>query len=467
MCDTFELLLAGSRGTGKSEWLIGDFAQDIGKGHPSWRGFLMRPTHKQLMDLVLKSQQVYHRAFPGAKFVSSPNPVWTFPGGERLEFHQMRTLDDYWKLHGHNFDWMGQDELTIVADPEVYLKCMSLVRGPKGDGVPRRVRAATNPSGPGHNWVKERFGLPLGHLDIVGPEIQEEGKRPRRAICGYLSENPYLEEDYIMTLRTACSSAAQLKAWLYGDWEISEGGMFDDLWVGKHHVIPDIPFHMIPQGWRISRSFDWGSASPFSVGWWATSDGDAIMIDNQVLGAVRGDRIRIAEWYGNKPGEYNKGLNMLNTEIARGIVQRERAMGIAERVRPGHADAAIFQRSNGTGISIADDMGRAGVRWIPSEKHGGSRVQGWQQMRSLMKGALPTETGQPRENAGLFICERCSDFRRLIPNAPRDDKNMDDLDTTWEDHIADEVRYELYQKPRIVKASSYRGSGDGSNSYRR
>ena len=454
--DTFELLIAGSRGTGKSELLLIDFANDVGRGHPRWRGLILRPSFRQLQDLILKSQELFRRAFPGARFVSSPYPVWTFPGGERLEFHQMRSLDDYWKIHGHNADWLGVDELTVYPTPEVYLRCMTIIRGDENDGVPRRVRAATNPGGPGHGWVKDRFGLPLPRFrQVLGPKIQPPGEHSRRVVCGYLSENPYLGDDYIATLRSSCSSAAQLKAWLDGDWNISEGSMFGDLWATQHHVVPDVPFHMIPQGWRLSRSFDWGAASPFSVGWWATSNGEPIEIDGRTIGAVPGDRIRIAEWYGAARGERNKGLNLLNSEIAQGIRSRENAMGLEGRVRPGTADSAIFAKANGTGISIGEDMARHGVEWVPSEKGPNSRVQGWQQFRAYLKGALPDENGM-REAKGLFVCERCRDFIRLIPEAPRSEKNPDDLDTDWEDHIADEARYELFEKPRVVSAGTWR-----------
>ena len=40
---------------------------------------------------------------------------------------------------------------------------------------------------------------------------------------------------------------------------------FFDCWEAKRHVVA--PF-AIPPDWLRFRSMDWGSASPFSVGWW-------------------------------------------------------------------------------------------------------------------------------------------------------------------------------------------------------
>src|SRR5207248_4713081 len=65
-----------------------------------------------------------------------------------------------------------------------------------------------------------------------------------------------------------------IKAWRFGLWDIVAGGMFDgDAWNRKIHVLQPFP---IPHSWRIDRSFDWGSSKPYSVGFWAESDGTKI-----------------------------------------------------------------------------------------------------------------------------------------------------------------------------------------------
>ena len=58
-----------------------------------------------------------------------------------------------------------------------------------------------------------------------------------------------------------------------------------------------------------------------------------------------------------------------------------------------------------------------------------------------------------REGPGLFIWDVCKDFTRLVPRLKRDDVNMDDIDTTQEDHIADEARYKLNTKRYSASAS--------------
>ena len=56
---------------------------------------------------------------------------------------------------------------------------------------------------------------------------------------------------------------------------------------------------------------DWGSARPFSVGWWAVSDGE---MDQFPRGAI----IRYREWYGMEPRRPNVGLKLTAEAVAQG-----------------------------------------------------------------------------------------------------------------------------------------------------
>ncbi len=47
----------------------------------------------------------------------------------------------------------------------------------------------------------------------------------------------------------------------------------------------------------------------------------------------------------------------------------------------------------------------------------------------------------PREKPGLFIFDNCRAFIEQIPVLPRDEEDMDDVNTEAEDHVADESRY--------------------------
>jgi hypothetical protein len=428
-----------------------DFGQFVGLGYGSaWKGILFRQTFPQLSDVISKTKKWFWKIWPQAKYNESQH-FWHWPTGEMLLLRQFQRPDDYWNFHGHEYPWIGWEELCNWPDPTGYLRMMSTCRS-SNPNVPRRYRSTTNPYGPGHNWVKFRFRLP-GYRSIpILDSLDDDGKPepPRVAIHGSIHENRLLldaDPDYIDRIRASARNEAERRAWLEGSWDIVAGGMFDDVWDEKVNVVA--PF-TIPSSWKIDRSFDWGSSKPFSVGWWAESDGsDVVMPDGSVRSTVRGDLFRIAEWYGWR-GRPNEGLRLLATDIAKGIVDREVRWGIHGRVKPGPADSSIFDAENGN--CIATDMAKPvrlddgthykGVTWTKADKRPGSRKTGWEQMRKAFKNAKRPKHG-PREEPGVFVFDTCQQFRRLIPVLPRSEKDQDDVDTDAEDHIGDETRYRV------------------------
>ena len=58
------------------------------------------------------------------------------------------------------------------------------------------------------------------------------------------------------------------------DKSAQQGAFFADLWVESILCLDPFP---IPSHWRIDRSFDYGYSAPFSVGWWATADGETLV----------------------------------------------------------------------------------------------------------------------------------------------------------------------------------------------
>ena len=133
------------------------------------------------------------------------------------------------------------------------------------------------------------------------------------------------------------------------------------------------------------------------------------------------------------------------SEIARGILETERGMG--RRVHPAGADPSIFATSNGT--SIADEMARVGVRW---ERADNTRKAGWEKLRRLLKASH----NERMEEAGLFVFSTCRQFIRTMPSLPRDPRDMEDLDTTAEDHIADACRYRIMRVTSRVQTQRIR-----------
>ena len=322
--------------------------------------------------------------------------------------------------------------------------------GPDGrvnewDLFPRAISGA-NPGGVGHNWVKAAFvdlGLKLHRMP------KREGGMVRVYIPARLEDNPKLVEadpDYEDRLE-GLGNAALVRAMRLGDWDIVAGGALDDVWDRERHVVP--PFR-IPSSWRIDRSFDWGSSKPFSVGWWAESDGTTIPNPPPGVKAhyPRGTLFRIAEWYGWN-GQPNEGVKLEDVEIGAGIRDREKVMakyhGISQRILPGPADSSIFDADPGKdSIAQGINRGYSGSKdrqtFTAADKSPGSRKNGLAVMRRMLKAAL----ADPLEEPGLYIFDTCTaGFIRTVPVLPRDERNPDDVDSDAEDHAYDDARYRI------------------------
>lgn len=416
-CPHFEVFLEGTRGGGKTDSLLMDFAQDTGQGYgAAWRGIIFRESYPQLDDLVAKSKKWFRQIFPGAKFTDY---TWTWPSGEQLLLRHMRTIDDYWKYHGHEYPFIGWEELTNWPNLDCYDMMKSCSRS-SHPGMPRKYRSTGNPYGVGHGSVKMRFIDPAPAMTLISDKLGE-----RIRIHSDVEENKILctvDPDYIPKL-DAIEDPNLKKAWRHGDWDIVAGGIFTEVWEPSKHILK--PFD-IPKTWRIDRSFDWGSSKPFSVGWWAESDGcEVVMSDGKKRNFPRGTLFRINEWYG-WTGKPNEGLKMLAADVAKGIKEREKGMGLI--VRPGPADNSIFDTQDGH--CIADNMATHGVRWERSDKSPGSRVNGWE----LMRGMLSASKKFPMEEPGLFIFDYCRQWLRTVPTLPRGEKRLDDVNDDAEDH---------------------------------
>lgn len=474
-------LYHGTRGPGKTITQLMRFRRHVGLGYGSFmRGVIFDREFKNLSDLVAQSKRFFNMFGDGVKFLESASDYkWVWPTGEELLFRHVKKLSDYENFHGHEYPFLGWNELTKHPTGELYDKIMSTNRSsfipeihtPKivnSDGVevydtidgkplppiPLEVFSTTNPSGPGHNWVKRRFINVAENGQVVrrvvrvfDPKLQEERDvtKTQVAIFGSYRENIYLSAEYIAELDSLTASDPNLReAWLYGNWDVTAGGAIDDLWrKDKHTLARFVP----PIGWRVDRSFDWGSTHPFSVGWWAEANGEeCALLDGTIICPPVGTLFQIAEWYGTKEIGTNKGLKMSAKDIAEGIKAREIEMmnkgWILAQPWAGPADNQICDCKESDVDTIEKKMADKGVRWTKSDKSPGSRRHRLQLLRDRLQASV---TG---EGAGIYFCHNCVGSIETLPSLPRDDIKIDDVDTTSEDHPYDMVGY------RVLKGSN-------------
>ena len=456
-CPADQILFGGARAGGKSYGLLLDWLRHQ-SSNKAWgkhaRGILFRRTMPEFEDLVEKSKEL----FPQLNAVyKDAKRTWVFPNGSKIKLRYLDKDSDADNYQGHEYSWMGFDELGGWASPKPIDKLSACLRSAHVPADCLRWVASGNPGGKGHNWIKNRFVIPTEPFDIHKTVVEFHGASMDISRCFIPSkfyDNKILaEKDPTYLIRITAGLPDWLaEAWAEGNWDITAGGMFDDekCWNHATHVIEPFP---IPENWSVYRSFDWGSKKPFSVGWWAESNGEEVKRpDGSYFWAPRGSMIRIAEWYGCVSGAEDEGLLMTPRNVAQGIIDREE-VGLLKNldVQAGAADSSIYAKQKGRDEnSIAEDMEEEGVYWEKCSKGPNSRVNGWILFREMLEAAREI----PMEKPAMFIFNTCRAFIRTVPSLPRDEKNMDDVDTDTEDHVADEARYHIMQK----KHANFSGS---------
>lgn len=457
-------LYTGSRGPGKTDTQLMRFARKVGLGYgAAWRGVIFDREYKNLDDLVAKSKKWFPRIFKGrCRFLESKGDYkWVWDTGEELLFRVIKKKSDYDNYHGHEYPFIGWNELTKYPSSELYDMMMSCNRSswtqekdsPKDKRgnyilppIPLETFSTCNSSGPGHRWVKQRFidVAPYGTLvsktvNVFNPRTQkrEDVTRTQITIFGSYRENIYLDPGYVAELESI-TDPNRRKSWLEGSWDVVSGGAFDDLWQKAVHIVPRF---IVPSNWYIDRSFDWGSSAPFSVGWWAEANGEEVQLKDRIFRPQRGSLIRIDEWYGSDPRLLNTGLVMSAKDIAIGIKEREitmmRAGWISTQPFGGPADNQIRDVREKDVETIEKKMQDQGVRWTDSDKSSGSRKNGMQLMRDRLQAA---NTG---EGPAIYFMAHCLAAISTIPVLPRSEDDPDDVDTDAEDHPWDDTRYRI------------------------
>jgi hypothetical protein len=461
-CPVFEVFYGGARGGGKTESSIGDWLQHSSAYGEHAIGIFVRRKLTQLAEVIARTKQIFPKI--GAKY-NEQQKTWTMPNGGRLKFVYLERDSDAEEYQGHSYTRIYVEELTNFPSPSPINKLRATLRS--GAGVPCGMRLTGNPGGPGHSWVKKRYidPDPRGYkvmweeceIEIDG--VKSTVRLDRVFIPSKIGDNRLLmlnDPTYILRLRQS-GSEALVRAWLEGDWSIIDGAFFDEFDPSVHVLSLDW-LDVIPATAQRFVAFDWGSARPFSAGWYAIADGQWGLGDRKL---PRGALVKYREWYGAKGP--NVGLKMTADLVAEGILTREGALyedhrlvkrGL-EHIKYRVADPAVFIRNGGP--SIGEVMAMKGCQWRPADN---KRVSGWEMLRHRLVGNVLSQDaeGKITEHVPmLYFLECCDDTIRTLPVLQHDEKNTEDIDTESEDHAADEIRYACTSRPWLPKIAIPQG----------
>ena len=440
-CPVFEVFYGGARGGGKTESSIGDWLQHSSQYGENAIGIFFRRKLVQLAEVIARTKQLFSKL--GAKY-NEQQKTWTMANGARLKFAYLERDSDAEEYQGHSYTRVYVEELTNFPSPGPIDKLRATLRS--GAGVPTGMRLTGNPGGAGHNWVKRRYidPDPAGYRILTEEtEIEIDGVKrivalSRVFIPSKIGDNQLLmrnDPTYILRLKQSGSSAL-VEAWLKGNWDVIDGAFFDEWDEARHVIDRNIGLPLLKPSWLRFRAFDWGSAKPFSCGWYCVIE-ETTPLGDFVL--PKGALVKYREWYGATGP--NKGLKMTADLVAQGIVEREKG----ERIRYGAADPSIYIRDGGP--SIGETMAIHRCMWRRADN---KRLAGAEALRQRLVGV----DGNPM----LYFLDCCEDTIRTIPTLQHDEDHPEDVDTEAEDHAYDETRYAVMSRPWIPAPPRLQGS---------
>lgn len=241
LTDQRDVFFGGAAGGGKSESLLMAALQYVDV--PGYNAIILRRTFRDLDQPEAIMNRARSWLINTDARWNDNKKRWTFPSGATLTFGYLEKQWDHLQYQGAEFQFVGFDELTQFMEYQ-FLYLFSRLRRKRGVKVPLRIRSASNPGGPGHEWVKARY--------ITGKEAG------RVFIPSTLTDNPFLDhEEYLQSLAQLDHvTRAQL---LGGDWDASfDGGVFKRHWF---EVVPEIDL----TGAKFVRYWDLASTEPHAA----------------------------------------------------------------------------------------------------------------------------------------------------------------------------------------------------------
>jgi hypothetical protein len=424
--EEYDMFLGGGRGGGKSYALAILALRHAEQYQERARILYLRRTYKGLADFELITRELFGTVYGTAARYNAAEHVWRLPNGAYVELGQLETPADYGKNQGRSFTILMADEVGQYPTPDLLDLMRSNLRGAKD--IPIRVVMAANPGGPGHHWLAKRYVFQAGPWK---PFIESKSKRTWVYAPSTFAGNRFIDRDqYRDQLESACPGDPELlRAWLTGDWAVNRGAYFAAVLDEARNAVG--PWQTMPEDWSTHLAHDFGSAAPSvtyiiarSPG--ATHEGRFYPRDSLVL---------VDELAAHRRDDLTKGLGWTASTTAEAI----REMCAARAVHPrGVADDACFAKTGHGSGSIADEFARCGVYFTPAKK--ADRITGWQMMRRLL-----ADAGKP-DVPGLYISRSCEYFWATVPYLARDDRRVEDVDSSGPDHAADATRYGLLRQ---------------------
>jgi hypothetical protein len=372
-----------------------------------------------------------------------------FENGSKIHLCHCQHEKDVLKYQGAEIHVLLMDELTHFTEYQYRFLRNRVRLG--GLSIPKHLKeklplivSASNPGGVGHQWVKATFVNYAPPFAIKRAD-DKEGGMLRQYIPARLNDNKIgMNNDpgYIKRLE-GLGNESLVKAMKDGDWDIVAGAAFEKLSRDKHMIRT----FEIPEYWTKFTCMDWGTAKPYSIGWYTVVD-DTLELkakgDWPTRLIAKGSIIRYRELYGYG-GQPDVGTREESWEVARKMVALE-----DENIDYRIADSAMWAEHDGPSAAenFMKELARLKVdkkttNPTSMEKSRKDRVANYLELRNRFAAI-------EGEQSGLYIWPTCEHFWRTVPDLQLDERDPEKgWDTDQEDHVIDECGYAIVSRPKL------------------
>lgn len=381
-----EIALGGTRGPGKSYAVMQQVGIDDMQRVPGLKFLFLRKFMKSAAESV---DDLVRKVFAFTPHRQTAQGV-ELPNDSRMVIGGYRTASDIDKYLGIEYDGIVIEEATQLQEDHKN-KIRGSMRTSKPNWKPR-LYPTTNADGIGLQWFKKTYVTPW----------REGREKNTRFFQAHYYDNPFLDAGYVRWLEGLKGPLG--KAWRDADWDAFAGMAFPTFNYERHVTEPfEIPTH-----WIKWRAVDEGYTAPWCCLWFARNP------DTRRQYVFR--------------EAYQPGLTL-----------EQQCSYINDMTLPDEkiaftfADPAMWQTKNMTGkvYSAADEYKDNGV---PLTRADNDRINGKRKIDGLLAD-LPD--GEP----GIQFFTSVPHVIEQLQTLAHDPVNVEDVDTTQEDHAYDTLRY--------------------------
>jgi len=225
------------------------------------RVLLLRQNFTELQLTHIMSPVLGFNVLPAVlgKYVGGEKKQFTCPNGSLIQLGHFDTDADFKRYLSTEWHLILVDEGGQFTPWQLQMLTSRLRAQP---GERTQLCIGSNPGGPAHQYLKERF------IDKTPPrDGTPYNPAQYRFIPAKVQDNPYLDAEYIAKLEALPEPERSM--YLLGTWDIPAGALFEEMRDGVHYVDarPRRPGHL-----RIVTA-DWGKSNEAPALWVETDAG--------------------------------------------------------------------------------------------------------------------------------------------------------------------------------------------------